>query len=146
MGKIMSTIVALVPRTMVEYVWDECTPFLEMVLAKAPEDIGLDKVYNRCLSGDTMLVIITDGSEIIAVNTLEVRELDSGNKILFLPIIGGSRTEEWQDRFIDLAHEIARHHDCIELRGMAVRKAWLRKLSRYGFEEHFVTLKCKVKE
>ena len=142
----MSLVIALVPPTMIDYVWDDCMPFLNMVLNKAPEDIGLDRVYNRCLTGDTMLVLILEGSEIIAVNTMEVKELDSGNNVLFLPIIGGSRTSEWQDRFLDLAHEVARHHNCIELRGMAVRKAWLRKLSRYGFEEHFVTLKCKVKE
>lgn len=142
----MSLVIALVPPTMVDFIWPKCLPFFEMVKEKAPEDVGIETVYNRIMSGDTMLAAVLEGDEVIAINTLEIKELDSGNKILFLPIIGGARTKEWEDRFIELAHGIARVNNCIELRGMAVRKGWLRKLSSYGFEEHFVTLKCKVKE
>jgi hypothetical protein len=141
----MSLVIAMVPPTMVDFIWAKCLPHFEEVAKKAPEDIGIDTIHDRILEGHTLLVAILDGDEVVAINTMDVQTLDSGNKVLYIPITGGSRMDEWMERFLDIAHGVAAVHDCIELRGLAVRKGWLRKLSDYGWEEHFVTIKCKVK-
>lgn len=146
MGKVMSLIIAMVPPTMVEFIWPKCLPLLELVAEKAPNDISIDSIHENLLAGEILLAAILDGDEVVAVNTMEVQTMDSGNKILYIPITGGSRMDEWLERFLEIAHGIAKVHNCIELRGLAVRKGWLKKLSSHGWEEHFVTIKCKVKE
>jgi hypothetical protein len=142
----MSIVIAMVPPSMIDFVWSKCLPHLETVAQKAPNDICIDTIHDRLLAGDILLAAILDGDEVVAVNTLEVETMDTGDKILYIPITGGSRMDEWMERFLEIAHGIAKVHNCIELRGLAVRKGWLRKLSDYGWEEHFVTIKCKVKE
>lgn len=142
----MSITIAMVPPSMVQFVWPKCLPYLNEVKKKAPDDICLDVTLNNAVNGHTLLVTVLDGDEVIAVNIMDVQTLETGVKVLYIPITGGTRMEEWMDEFLKMAHGIAKAHGCKELRGLAVRKGWLRKLSSYGWKEHFVTIKCKVEE
>ena len=127
---------AAVPASLIDLLWDQIAPFIDMVADKAPDDIVTSKVKENCQAG----------SNIVAVNILDVKTLDSGMKVLYIPIIGGAELDNWSEDFMKLATEIAKDFGCSELRGMAVRKGWMTKLKPLGWEEMFTTVRCKIGE
>ena len=140
-------IIAAVPVNLVELVFPKAAPHLERVIEKAPNDINLTTIKEKLMLGQTMLVTISEGEEIIAVNIVEATTYETGHKVLFIPITGGDRMDEWLDRFMELAHTIARDLGCHEMRGMACRKSWLRVLNSNGHDWYHVhdVIGCKVK-
>ncbi len=139
-------IIAPVPITMVDLIWEKCTSCLELVIAKSPNEISLETIKASLLKGDAMMVTISDGDDIIAVNIVETYTFATGYKILIIPITGGTRMSEWQERFLNLMHIIAKDLDCKELRGLAVRKGWLRYLKKYGWEPVSTIVSCPVEQ
>ena len=139
-------IISAVSCSMIELIWDQVKPFIKMVEVKSPEDIVESVVKEELLNGNQLLVIIYRGSDIVAINVLDVRTLDSGIKVLYIPITAGSEMELWIDKFLEIAISIAKDYDCVELRGLAIRNGWLRKLKPYGWEEMFTTIRYKIGE
>lgn len=139
-------IISTVPCGMINFIWDKVSPFINMVEEKSPEDI-VEKVVKEQLSrGNQVLVIIYRNHDIIAINVLEIRTLDSDVKVLYIPITAGAEMELWLDDFLKIAIKIAKDQNCIELRGLAVRNGWLRKLKPYGWDELFTTIRYKIGE
>ena len=97
-------IITAVPIAIVELIWDKCIPHLERVIKRAPNEIDLTSIKARLLRGNTMMVTVSEGQTIVAVNVLEVCTYGTGYKALFIPIIGGNRLAEWQDDFLKIAH------------------------------------------
>lgn len=139
-------IIGAVPATMVELIWDKVFPLLKMAADKAPDDVELGIVKEHLIKGTQMLVTISRGSDIIALHTLDMRTLDTGIKVLFIPITAGTEMELWLDDFLEIATAIAKDYGCTELRGLAAREGWLRKLKPYGWEEVFTTIRYKIGE
>ena len=139
-------IIAAVPCTMIDLIWDRVEPFIQMVEVKSPEDVSSPVIKKELKKGNQLLVTISRNTDIIAINVLNVCTLDSGVKVLYIPITAGSEMELWLDRFLDIAIAIAKDHECVELRGSAIRGGWLRKLKSYEWEELFTTLRYKIGE
>lgn len=138
-------IICPVPPNLIDVVWEKCQPHLELVVALAQDEITIETVRAELKKGDAMLVTISDGEDVIAVNTLKTQVFETGHKVLFIPNTGGSRMDEWLDRFLDMAHAIARDLQCHELRGMACRKGWIRALKPHDWYELHAVIGCKVK-
>jgi len=140
--------IAAVPPELVEFMWPKVLPHLDRVIEKAPHDITRESVKMRMLAGDTLLVIISDGDEIIAINTLEVRVMDSGVRALYAPIIGGGDLYEWMAQFMDVAMAIGRDFKCTEMRGLAARKGWLSRLQQCdsGWENVHMVVRYPIKD
>lgn len=141
----MSLIIAPVPITMLDHVWDKCVPHLEKVVKKSPSELSLETIRESLEKGNQMLFAISDGPEVVAVNVVETISFATGLKVLSIPITGGTRMDEWMERFLKIANSLAIDLGCTELRGMAVRKGWLRKLESYGWEPFFTAIRCPVK-
>lgn len=139
-------VIGAVPATCIELVWDKVIPLIKMVEEKSPSDIDIGMVKERLLEGQNLLVTISRGSDIIALNVIDVKTLDTGVKVLFIPITAGSEMDLWLDRFLEIAIAIAKDYGCDELRGLACRDGWLRKLKPYGWEEVFTTIRYKIGE
>lgn len=139
-------IIAAVPATCIELLWDRCVPHINRVIERAHGEITLEGLKKRLIAGNTLLVTVSKGADIIAVNTLEVRTFDSGKKALFIPVVGGSDVDTWIDRFLVIAKAIAKDHGCEELRGMAVRPGWMKKLEPYGWYNIHMVVGCKVED
>ncbi len=137
--------IGAIPVSMIDLVWDRCTPHLERVIEKAPNDINLETMKSSLLQGKTLLVTISEGSEIVAVNILETCTYETGHKVLFIPITGGDRLHEWLADFLDIAHAIARDYQCSELRGMA-RPGWIKVLKEHGWNPVHTIIGCPVKQ
>ncbi len=139
-------IIAAVPCTMIDIIWDKVRPLLQLVVDKSPEDIVESVTKEHLINGDLLLVTISRRSDIIAINVLDVRELDSGIKALYVCITAGSEMDSWIERFLEIVTAIAKDHNCVEIRGFAVRNGWIRKMKPYGWEELFTTLRYKIGE
>jgi hypothetical protein len=131
---------------MIDLVWHQVEPLIERVVEKAPDDIVSSIVHDELVLGNRMLVTISRGPDIIAVNVLDIKVLDSGVRCLYIPIIAGTEMELWLDRMHEVATTIAKEYNCTELRGLAVRKGWMSKLKPYGWEEMFTTVRCPIGE
>ena len=138
--------IAAVPASMIDLIWDRVEPLIRSVEALAPEDISTPKVYEELSLGRKLLVTIARGTEVIAVNVLDVKELDSGIKVLYIPITAGKEIDSWLDQFLEVAKAVAKDYNCVELRGLAIRKGWLPKLKSHGWEEMFTTIRCKLEK
>lgn len=66
--------------------------------------------------------------------------------MLYIPITAGSDLDEWMDEFLEIAAAVARDYECVELRGLAARQGWLKKLKPYGWEEVFTTIRYRIGE
>ena len=139
-------IIAAVPVPMIELIFPKAIPHLERVIEKAPDDVDLESLKKNLMNGESMLITISEGEDVIAVNVLEVTTYPTGHKVLFIPNTGGDRMDEWLDRFMEIAHAIAQDLGCHELRGMACRKSWLRVLNSKGHDWYHVheVIGCKV--
>jgi len=138
--------ISAVPIPLLEVIWPRCIEHIQRVVDRAHGEISLDSVKARLLRGDALLITISKGTDIVAVNTMEVRNFETGTKAMFIPITGGRDLDEWMPRFLEVAKAIAREHGCNELRGLSVRPGWLRKLSKYGWETVHTVIKCKIED
>jgi len=145
-AQINDLIIAAVPATMIELVWTKVEPHIQRVIDKAPDDLLMSKIKDRLISGSTLLVTISRDTEVIAINVLDVKVLDTGKRVLYIPITGGDELDSWMADFLKIAAAIAKDYNCTELRGMAVRKGWMRKLKQFGWEESFTTIRCEIGE
>ena len=131
----MMVYINLIPPTLLDFVWDEVEPLLTKVIDLAPDELTIESVRDRLYKGLDTLIIITEDNKIIALNTLQVRTLDSGKNVLYIPITSGERMEEWLDTFLEIAEQIARSSNCESLRGISCRgntkgDAWVRRLNK----------------
>lgn len=136
--------ISAIPVELIDVVWPQCVEHINRVVEKAPEELSLDDIYRRLIVGETLLVTISDKSDIIAVNILERRYLGNGLSALYIPITGGTRMAEWMVDFLDVAKAIAKDLGCKQLRGLAVRKGWMKKLKPMGWQVAYEVIKCDV--
>lgn len=137
-------VVAGIPQNLIEVLWDDLAPHLQRVVDVAHNEITLDSIKAKALRGDSLIVPICKGKEIVAVNTVEVRTFDSGEKALFIPVTGGDELDGWMEQFLEVAKGIAKDYQCTKLRGVAARKGWLRVLKNQGWKEVNISIECEV--
>lgn len=136
----------IVPIPLISHIWDKVLPLIEDVVDKAPDDLNADNCLDSLLSFNSILVTVTKGNELIAVNTLRIQELESGTKALYIPITSGTELEGWMPKFLEFAEGLGKEYGCSELRGLAARKGWQRKLKPHGWEEVFTTIRYRFGE
>jgi len=137
--------ISVVPSTMIDLIWDKAKPHLEKVSDKS-DDFTIESTYNRLINGDSMLLTVSRGAEVIAVNTVHIEVLSSGIKTLYIGLVGGDELDIWSKRMLQFIETIAKDYGCTELRGMVVRKGWLKKMQPYGWSEAFTTVRYKIGE
>ena len=137
-------IIAACPCTMILLIWERVVPLLELSIALAHGEVTINTLKQKLLRGEALLITVSRGADIIAVNTVEVRHFESGLKALYIPLIGGTEMEEWMDRFLNIVSAIGKDLGCTELRGIAARKGWIRKLKPRGWSEVSTIIKCDI--
>lgn len=137
-------VMALVPITLIEVLWEQMEEHLQRVVDVAHDEITLSSIKQRLQTGESLAVAVCLEESIVAVNLLEVRVFDSGVRAMYIPVVGGNYMDEWADQFLDVAKAIAKDFNCRELRGLAARKGWTRFLAKRGWEEVNVALRCTL--
>jgi hypothetical protein len=144
--KPLELVIAAVPASMIDLVWEQVTPLIQKVIDKAPDDVTLEATRENLINANTLLVTVSRGAKIVAVNILNVQVLDSGKRVLTIPVIGGEEMREWMDRFMEIAEQIAKDFDCTAIRGFAAREGWARVLEPYGYKKLHTVLQYEIEE
>lgn len=139
-------IIALVPLTLVDHMWPKCIKHFERVVKICPNDFTIASIAKSVYSGNYSLVTMSEGDKVIACAIVEINTLDSGYKILAIPLVAGTKMSRWAARFLNICHIVAREQGCDSLQGYAARKGWLKYLEKSGWKQEFTTVRCKVKE
>jgi hypothetical protein len=139
-------LISAIPPTLVDVVWSECIPYIQAVVDVSHDEITLNSVKSRCLKGDSLLLVTSKNGEIIGATLLEIRTFDSGVKAMYIPVVGGTEADMWMDQFFDVVKAIAKDFGCRELRGLAARSGWVRKLRSRGWEEVSIAMRCMLEE
>ena len=127
---------SVVPPAIVSVIWDKIQPYLKPVAEVSSGDLTEESIYNDMVNGINITIIVMDAGKIIGVNTVQVHTFNSGLKCLYVPIIGGERIDEWGEEFFCMCKKFAKEQGCTELRGMAARGGWLRKLKQHDLHWH----------
>ena len=134
-----------VPPSLIDVIYPMVEYQINRVIDRAQNDISSETIKKRLKSGETMMIIINDEDEIIAVNILEVTEFETGHRALYIPITAGERMSEWLDDFLKMAMDIAKDLKCNELRGISCRPGWIKALKSHGWYNINTVIGCEVK-
>lgn len=137
-------VISACPVTMIDVVWPKVLPHLLRPIDRSHGDCTVFETKKKLLSGNHLLILVSEGEKIIAAGTVEIRILDTGMKNLFINLLGGDRIDEWMDRFLEVTKAIARDYGCAELRCVSARKGWIKKLQPSGWKELYSILACPV--
>ena len=137
--------ISAVPPSLIDVIYPMVEHHMIRAIARAENDITSETTKRRLKNGEAMLIVICDDDEIIAVNTLEVTEFETGHRALYIPITAGERMSEWLDDFLKMAMDIARDLNCVELRGISCRPGWIKALKSHGWYNINTVIGCKVK-
>jgi len=138
----MNYSITMVPALLLNVLWDKIEPHVARVVDASAGEITVESVKEKALSGKSCFIAIVKGSEIIAVNTVEVCTYDSGMKALLIPVVGGNEAFEWGPSFLAYCDQLAKELGCQEMRGFSTRESWKRVLKDFGWaESHFVIKK-----
>lgn len=124
-----------VPLIKVRESWPTVEPFMKTVVAKAPNELTLEGILNRILreEEDLMIVVAEDGS-VVAAFTLAIRTVDTGKKILILPVLGAGEFFDWMDDIFPQLGPIAIAEGCYQVRAIGARPGFAKVFKRYRDE------------
>ena len=134
--------VVAIPKNKIQEVWDQAEPVVAKVLPHNMGKYTTDDVLNDIEAGDSLLLLVLERGEILAtiICTFEEQE---GKKVLHMPIVCGERIDEWADLCHETVPKIAKEFGCAMVTGRG-RRGWLRKLSKYGYEELYTVFGVEV--
>lgn len=135
---------AAVPANLVPILWPVLEPILERVIATSNGELTSAGIKRRAMAGETLIIAVCKNDAVVAVNVLDVVEFDSGLRAMYIPITGGDFMEEWLDDSLEVAKAVAKDLRCTELRGLASRDGWLRRLKQNGWTTVSTIIKCDV--
>jgi len=124
--------------SLLDEAWEDISPFIQMGLDYAQNELDLDDVYQGIQENRIVPVVMGYGKEILAVVTMEVVNKPQ-KRIMTLMTAGGTDLDDWLDEFMDVAEQLAKGQKCdaIYING---RKGWERKLKRYGYKHSYAVL------
>lgn len=126
--------------------WEELLPSIERVVKVSNDEFTAESIKARAVGGNSLMIVVFEGLEIIAVTTAEIVTYDSGLKSLLIPIFAGDGMMDWGKELLELYASIALQLGCNELRGLAVRGGWMRVLKDYGWKESYTVIKMPLGE
>lgn len=121
----------VVPPALIPIIWPQLEGYLQPVADVSSGDLTIESIQSDMTSGICITVVVVYKDKIIGVNTLQVHTFNSGLKCLYVPIIGGECIDTWGEEFFCMCKDFAKQTGCTELRGMAARTGWLRKLKQH---------------
>lgn len=136
-----------VPVNDLDNIWDEhIKDIMKLPVDRSHGEVTLETTKERIKQGIAKLFIIVEDGKVIALNTLELRTFDSGEKALYNTLVGGTKMDMWGMDFLSLMIKMGNALGCRELRGIAVRDGWMRKLKKLGWTEVHTIISMKLED
>lgn len=136
--------ISLVPLFAVEKEWDRVKNLLKAATDMSGGRYRINDLKQKLTTGEFQLWVIFDQKfEIIAAITSTCTEYPDG-KFLSGQFLGGSRLEDWKDKFCDVFDQWGRDCKCksVELTG---RAGWSKVLAPNGYREMYRTYQKELK-
>ncbi len=124
----------VVPPIMIPVIWPQVEHFIQKVVNVSSGELSMESAYESMTQGKCVTIAIIKGNEIVGINTVEIFTFNSGLKALYVPIIGGKEIDKWGIEFFNLCKDYAKQVGCTELRGLAARAGWMRKLASHDLK------------
>lgn len=127
-----------VETSMLDQAWDEISPFIQMGLDYAQNELSINDVYTMIKEHRVVPIVMSYEGAILSVVTMEIAEKPQ-KRVLNLMTAGGTELDKWLDEFMDVATQLALEQGCdaIYING---RRGWEKKLKRYGFNLAYTVL------
>ena len=136
--------ISLVPLFAVEKEWDRVKNLLKVATDMSGGRYRISDLKQKLVSGEFQLWVIFDQKfEIIAAVTTTCIEYPDG-KFLSGQFLGGTRLDDWKDKFCDVFDGWGRDCGCksVELTG---RSGWSKVLAPNGYREMYRTYQRDLK-
>jgi hypothetical protein len=137
--------IAAIPQTLVEPIWDKILPHIKRVVDIFDDETTVEHVKNKAIAGDLLILAICRGANIVAVLTLDIRELDTGIRALYMPMLGGDEFFDWYEQTFEVVKAIARDFKCTQIRA-AGRRGWIRAVKPIGWKEQYTIIKYDMEQ
>ena len=138
--------ISIVPSNMVEMVWDKVGPMIQTVVDLVPTNFCINAQKEYLVTGEKVLIAVTEDEKLLAVITSEIQTFETGFKILYVPIVSGSRMREWMDDVMTVLISLAKQHGCKEIRGQGLKDSWGRTMKKYDMKKVSTIFKMEIKE
>lgn len=135
---------AAIPANTIQMLWSQIEPVLDRVVAVSNRELTTEGIKGRCMSGHNLIVTVCLDGVIVAVTVLDVVQFESGLRTMYIPVVGGDYMDEWLEESFEVAKAIAKDLNCSEVRGLAARKGWMRRLKNMNWEEIVTVIRCPV--
>jgi hypothetical protein len=122
-----------IQQTELGLVWDEVKPHLEKVVEYSHGDITIETMRNELVNGRSWLIAVYRDTDIVAAITVDIRTMDSGKRVLMVPVVGGADMEHWLPMLHEELLHLKKMFVCDSIRG-AGRPGWARELKKYGWK------------
>lgn len=132
--------IAALPQTLVDPLWPNLEPHLARVVELVSDETSLEIVKQKAISGEVLILVVVKGPDIIAVLTGDIRDYDTGLKVMHIGMLGGDDFFEWRNQMQDVLVAISMDFCCDQVR-IVGRKGWQRALKDIGWEEQYTVMK-----
>ena len=117
---------------------------LQRAIDHSNDELDIDAMYQRIRDDDMILLIAADSAgKIYASCIVEVREFDTGKRVLAVTTLNGYQMAAWLDELIMALRGVAVHLECSEVYATG-RSGWLKKLKKHGFRPIYQTMTLEV--
>lgn len=123
----------------IDGIWSEIVPNIRKVLktqekhnAVTDNILSIEGTREHIKKGHGQMLVIHDDNTVLASLMVEVLNTEVGRS-LNITTLGGERIYEWNMMLLQTLKNIAKHHNCDDIRIYMVRPGWVRALRPYKF-------------
>ena len=135
--------IAAIKKEDLNVLWPTVLPMFECALEFEHGQLTPEKIYNRIMAGNLVLLVALDEDDkIVAEQTLEVWKTET-ETICNLVTTGGNRMNEWLTDMAEVIDKLAVEFDCDVIRTRG-RLGWLKVLKSQGYEPMYFVAQKRV--
>lgn len=135
-------IISVVPKAVVDVVWDDVVKVLEPSVKTSVGKLRIEHIKEGIEKDIYVLWVVMDANDIVAAIATKVIEYPL-RKAMAMEWIGGTRMMEWLPIIHPTLVEFAKKNGCEHLEGYG-RKAWGRALAKYGWEPEYTAYRLEL--
>jgi hypothetical protein len=119
--------VVAVPPEMIEGIWPKFEAFIAEAIKYSHGDLCEEGLKERLQAKEEVLLAVVEDDQVLAGCVATTRVLDSGRKILYVPVMGGERMDEWLQLGLDALKTLESTLGCEGIRACG-RPGWAKAL------------------
>ena len=107
----------------------QAEPLIQVVLDRIPPETNMQLIKRDLYKGKLQMIVAVEDDVLYGLALLNIVSYPTGYKLLDIPVVSGTRMEDWLVTGFGMIKDLARQNNCKETRGYSLRKGWFRKLN-----------------